>query len=398
MMENFTKLDKLLKRNGLFDSIRASLEAYPVVALLGPRQSGKTTLARQIIAALLPGELHRLNFLDLEDPTTLARLDDPKLTLEALRGLVVIDEIQRLPTLFPVLRVLADRPSRPATFLILGSASRELVQQSSESLAGRVKYIDVMPFGLNEVGRDALRKLWLRGGYPLSFLASGDVSSDDWRAQYVRTFLEQDLPALGIRVSPTMMRRLWMMLCHFHGQILNTSDIAKSLDISDTTAKKYIDILCSTFVLRRLEPWFENIGKRQVKSPKIYFRDSGLLHQLLGVKTETDLSLHPALGRSWEGFVLEQVVRQLGVRQEDAFFWAVHSQGELDLLVGHGAKRRAFEIKYTTTPKITSSVNLALKSLALERLDIVYPGDVSFPLSNQVGVLSVADFFGSADG
>ena len=300
-----------------------------------------------------------------------------------------------MPHLFPMLRVLADRNPRPATFLILGSASPELIQQSSESLAGRIKYIDIMPFGLNEVGVDSLRKLWLRGGYAPSFLAADDKVSDDWRAQYVRTFLEQDLPSLGISVSPTMMRRLWMMICHFHGQILNTSDIAQSLDISDTTAKRYIDILCSTFVLRRLHPWFENIGKRQVKSSKIYFRDSGLFHHLIGVRSETDLMVNPALGRSWEGFILEQLVRHQRVRQEDVFFWAVHNQGELDLLIGHGALRRGFEIKYTMTPKITPSIHLALNSLKLDRIDIVYPGEFSFPLSAQVGVLSVSDALGN---
>lgn len=383
----------MLKRLDLETDCRAALSHFPVVALLGPRQSGKTTLARRIAQDTVAAGHSRLNYLDLEDPAVLNRLQDPLLALEPLRGLVIIDEIQRQPELFPLLRVLADREGQPATFLILGSASRELLRQSSESLAGRIKYIDVMPFGLDEVGLDAFRSLWLRGGYPRSFLAVDERVSDDWRAQYVRMFLEYDLGAMGLNAPPATMRRLWMMLCHFHGQILNTAEIAQSLDISATTAKRYIDVLCSTFMLRRLHPWYENIGKRQVKSAKIYFRDSGIFHYLLGIKSESDLLTNPALGRSWEGFVLEQLLRHQRVRAEDSFFWGVHGQGELDLLVIQGGARAAYEVKYTMTPKVTPAMVMALEFLKLDRLHIVYPGDVTFELHPKITALGLRDAF-----
>jgi len=381
----------MIQRTEITDIIESSIERFPVVALLGPRQSGKTTLARKIFAQLSDEEITELNYLDLEDPTTLNRLSDPKLALEPLRGLVVIDEVQRLPDISPLLRVLADRPHRPATFLILGSASRELLRQTSESLAGRIKYVDVMPISVSELGIADMDKHWLRGGYAPSLLSDSDSHSDDWRAQYIRTFLEQDLRVMGVDVPPIKMRRLWMMLCHFHGQILNTSEIAQSLDISDSTAKKYIDILCHTFMLRRLHPWFENIGKRQVKSPKIYFRDSGLLHHLLGIKTREQLLTNPVLGRSWEGYVLEQFVRKRGAVNEDCHFWAVHSQGELDLLIGHGSNREAFEIKYSMSPTVTPSMNLAIEMLKLKKLTIIYPGKVDFALSPQIKVVAAAN-------
>ncbi len=389
--------DNLLIRKELLDDIRSSLQRFSVVALLGPRQAGKTTLARQIGAEHSSPEVRRLNYLDLEDPTTLVRLDDPKLALEPLRGLVIIDEIQRMPELFPLLRVLADRDERPATFLILGSASRELIRQSSESLAGRIAYIDVMPFGMTETGMEARDTLWLRGGYPPAFLADSDAASDAWRAQYVRTFLEHDLRDLGIDVPAVAMRRLWMMLCHFHGQVLNTAEIARSLDIAQTTAKRYIDILCGAFMVRRLHPWFVNVGKRQIKSTKIYFRDSGILHHLLGIATRADLLVHPALGRSWEGLVLEQWLRHRRVRPEDAYFWGVHGQGQIDLLIFKDGRSEAYEIKHTLSPKITRSIELALNTLPIERVTILYPGDVSFALAPKVRVLSLGEAFTRAD-
>ena len=383
----------MLKRLDLLGDIKVSMTRFPVVALLGPRQSGKTTLAREIAASHGIHSGQTLNYFDLESPTSLNRLNEPQLALESLRGLVIIDEIQRMPGLFPLLRVLADRPARPATFLILGSASRELVISSSESLAGRIKFIDVLPFSLAEVGLGQINHLWLRGGFPLSFTADSDLTSEDWRGQYVRSFLEHDIRMLGIEASPVLMRRLWMMLCHFHGQILNTAELARSLDISDTTAKRYVDILCSTFMVRRLSPWFENVGKRQVKSPKIYIRDSGIFHHLAGITSYAQLQVHPSLGRSWEGFILEEFIRQKKIRSEDCYFWGVHSQGELDLLIKAPGMNEAYEIKFTKTPKITPSIQLALDSLKVKKVQIIYPGNETYELSKQVVALGLKDAF-----
>ena len=387
------KFHNILKRKDLLDSIGKSLELFPVVALLGPRQSGKTTLAREIASEHIPPEVWASHFLDLEDPNVVSRLDEPKLTLEPLRGLVVIDEIQRRPDLFPFLRVLADRPSRPASFLILGSASRELIQQSSESLAGRIKYIDVMPFDLREVGLDAMSPLWLRGGYPPAFLADSESQSDDWRAQYVRTFLEQDMRMMGLDASSVIMRRLWMMLCHFHGQILNMAEIAQSLDISATTTKRYIDILEQTFMIRRLHPWFENVGKRQVKSPKVYFRDTGLLHALLGLRTERQILAYPRFGFSWEGFVIEQIIRRLDA-DRDAYFYKTHGGTELDLLILRGGRRYGFEIKYADAPKSTKSIAIAKRDLGLKHVWVVYPGKESYPLGRDVDCVGLQNLDG----
>ncbi|HYN40963.1 MAG TPA: ATP-binding protein [Thermoanaerobaculia bacterium] len=369
--------------------IVGALRRSPIVALLGPRQSGKTTLARQVArSGSFPFD-ERLNYFDLEDPAHLERLSTPRLALERLEGLVVIDEIQHRPDLFPMLRVLADREATPARFLVLGSASRDLIRQGSETLAGRIQFVEVTPFHLGETGSERLDELWLRGGFPPSFLAESDDASWQWRDAYIRTFLERDIPALGIRIPPLGLRRFWMMLAHSHGQIFNASEIGKSLGVADTTAARYLDILAGTFMVRRLAPWFENLQKRQVKRPKIYFRDSGILHRLLGIADMGQLVTHPRLGASWEGFALEQVIRLVGAPEEETFFWGVHNQAELDLLLLLKGRRLGFEVKYTDTPRVTSSERSALEHLGLEQLTIVVPGEADYPLADRVRVLGL---------
>ena len=373
-------------RKVLSDSVLASIGLHPVTALLGPRQSGKTTLARAIARSDDVACDERLNYFDLEDPAHLDRLATPRLALDSLRGLIVIDEIQRRPDLFPILRVLADRADVDARFLILGSASRDLIQQSSETLAGRIRYIDVLPFALAETGHDAIDMLWLRGGFPRSFLAPNDEESWNWREDYIRTFLERDIPALGIRVPPLPLRRFWMMLAHYHGQTFNASEIGKSLGVADTTASRYLDVLAGTFMVRRLAPWFENIGKRQVKSPRLYFRDSGIYHRLLGVPDRAALLTHPKFGASWEGMAVEQIVRASGASEEDVYFWAVHNQAELDLLIFRAGRRLGFEVKYTDRPATSRSQHLALECLRLDQLTLVIPGDADYPLTDRIRV------------
>lgn len=374
-----------MQRITLQNRAQELLRTFKVVALLGPRQSGKTTLARQIAAAIPDFPAER-NYFDLEDPAHLDRLENPKLALEGLRGLVVIDEIQRRPELFPVLRVLADRPGTPARFLILGSASRDLIRQGSETLAGRIGFVAVTPFTLGEVGVAEVEKLWLRGGFPLSFLAGTDADSAQWREFYIRTFLERDIPALGIQIPPLALRRFWMMLAHYHGQVLNASDLGRSLAVADTTVKRYLDVLAGTFMMRRLSPWFENIGKRQVKMPKIYFRDSGLLHRLAGVNDAGQLHHWPRLGASWEGFALEEIIRLADASEEEAYFWGVHSQGELDLMIVKEGRRLGFEFKFADSPKLTPACRMALDCLKLDQLTLVCPGDAAHELEAKVRV------------
>lgn len=374
-----------VERAALQARVRDLLRTFKVVALLGPRQSGKTTLARQCAAAFGEPPEDR-NYFDLEDPVHLDRLENPKLSLDGLRGLVVIDEVQRRPDLFPVLRVLADRPRSSARFLILGSASRDLIRQSSETLAGRIAFVEVTPFTLREVGTQDVDKLWLRGGFPLSFLAESDVDSARWREFYIRTFLERDIPALGIQIAPTALRRFWMMLAHYHGQVFNAADVGRSLSVADTTVKRYLDTLVGTLMVRRLSPWFENIGKRQVKTPKIYFRDSGLLHRLAGVNDAGQLHTWPRLGASWEGFALEETLRLADASEEEAYFWAVHRQGELDLMIVRDGRRLGFEFKFTDSPKLTPAGHLALEHLKLDQLTLVCPGDAAYELEGGVRV------------
>lgn len=385
LTSNFHAMVFSVHRASLQKRVHALLENFKVVALLGPRQSGKTTLARAIADSVRDFPAGR-NYFDLEDPMQLDRLDNPKLALDGLRGLVIIDEIQRRPDLFPVLRVLADRPMTPARFLVLGSASRDLLRQGSETLAGRIGFVDVTPFALSEVGTAEMETLWLRGGFPLSFLANNDAASAQWREFYIRTFLERDIPALGIQIAPTALRRFWMMLAHYHGQVFNASDLGRSLDVSDATVRRYLDTLVGTLMVRRLTPWFENVGKRQVKTPKVYFRDSGLLHRLTGILDIGQLQTWPRLGASWEGFALEEIIRLLDASEEEAYFWGVHSQGELDLLIVKDGKRLGFEFKYSDSPKLTPSCRLALDYLNLDQLTLVCPGNASHELEDGVRV------------
>ncbi len=377
-----------MKRDRYLSKIEARFAVVPVVALLGPRQCGKTTLARMYADRLTDTSVTRF---DLEDPTDLAAMAEPKLALQGLGGLVIIDEIQRAPELFPLLRVLVDRPGNPARFLILGSASRDLIRQSSETLAGRIGHLELTPLQLGETGAESLYPLWERGGFPPAFLATDDSASRQWRKDYVATFLERDLPALGISIPPQSLRRFWMMLAHYHGQLLNLSELGRSFGAADTTVRGYLDILEATFMVRLLRPWYENVGKRQIKSPKLFFRDSGLLHTLLGIADRDALLHHPKLGASWEGFALEETIRALAVGAEEVWFWGTHAGAELDLLVTADGHRLGFEIKYTASPRVTKSMRAAIETLRLDRLVIVYPGERRLPLADHIEAFGLAD-------
>lgn len=362
------------------------LRTSPVVAVLGARQVGKTTLARAV-ASGWGGPVTRF---DLEDPRDLARLSEPTLTLDGLRGLIVLDEVQRAPGLFPVLRVLADRPRRPARFLLLGSASPDLLRQGSETLAGRIAFHPLDGLALDETGAKQARRLWLRGGFPRSYLARSDRESAEWRRAFVTTFVERDLPQLGISIPGATMRRFWTMLAHHHAQIWNASELARAFAVSDATVRRHLDSLTSALVVRQLAPWHENVGKRQVKSPKIYVADSGLVHTLLDIETMTDLERHPKLGASFEGFVIVQLVQRLGARAEQCFFWRTHAGAELDLLVIHRGRRLGFEIKRTDAPGITASMRSAIDTLRLDSLDVVHAGDATFALGDGVRAVALA--------
>jgi len=376
-----------MDRFHFLEQIAEQFRVSRVVALLGPRQSGKTTLARAFCRRSEFRHDPGLNYFDLEDPAHLARLEQPKLALEPLEGLIVIDEIQLRPDLFPILRVLVDRGKSSARFLILGSASRDLIQQGSETLAGRIGFVEVAPFGLLEDCEE--RRLWLRGGFPLAYLADSEADSYRWRGNYVKTFLERDIPSLGLQIPAPQLRRFWMMLAHLHGQTFNASEIGKSLGVADTTARRYLDILTGTFMIRRLTPWHENLKKRQVKTPKVYFRDSGILHYLLGLENAAALAVHPRMGASWEGFALEHIIRLSGADEDSVYFWGVHNQGEIDLLLFYQGQRRGFEIKYTDTPRRSASQKLAMECLKLDRLDIVCPGDAHYPLGDKIFVTGI---------
>jgi predicted AAA+ superfamily ATPase len=360
--------------------VESLLRQFPVVAILGARQVGKTTLARKIVA----GRRGPVTSFDLESPEDLMLLDDPLLTLRPLRGLVVIDEVQRRPGLFETLRVLVDQPRGGRRFLILGSASPSLLRQTSESLAGRIAYHELGGFSLDEIGSARLERLWRRGGFPRSFLARSNPESQRWRSQLIRTYLERDIPELGLRMPAPTLRRFWMMLAHYHGQVWNASELGRSFGVAHTTVQRYLDVLSETFMVRQLPSWRENIGKRQVKAPKVYVRDSGLLHTLLGISTARDLQVHPKVGASWEGFALNTVVSQLQAQPEECFFWATHSGAELDLLVVRGRQRLGFEFKRSTTPGVTRSMRVALGDLGLRRLWVVHAGERVMDLGRQV--------------
>ena len=375
----------MIARTAVFTAIKNALQHYPVVTLLGARQVGKTTLARQIAAE--SGGTTPVHYFDLEDPNDLAHLAQPKLALGALGGLVIIDEVQREPSLFALLRVLADRPEAPAKFILLGSASPDIVRGVSETLAGRAAFIDLGGFDLREIPASRLSALWWRGGFPRAFLAASDEASRDWQENFIRAFLERDIPALGIGAPALTLRRFWTMLAHYHGQTWNAAEFARSLGASEATARRYLDILCGAFVVRQLPPWFENLGKRQVRAPKIYIRDSGVLHALLRVESFEALQGHPKLGASWEGFCVEQLVSVLGER--NAHYWATHADAELDLLLLRGEKRIGVEIKYTDAPRTTKSMHIALADLRLAHLYVVHPGEKRFPMAENITAISL---------
>ncbi len=369
----------MIDRPEPLESIHAAFRVHPIAALLGPRQCGKTTLARTL------AEQEPYTFFDLENPVDLQRLSAPMTALQDLENLVVIDEIQRLPKLFELLRVLVDRPENAARFLVLGSASPRLVKGVSESLAGRVGFVDLSGFSLREVGTSRQQELWNRGGFPRSFLADDDQAAYAWRQDFIRTFLERDIPQLGITTPAETLRRFWTMIAHFHGQVWNAAQLARSLGASEKTARRYLDILAGSFMVRILPPWFENLGKRQVKAPKIYLRDSGLLHALLQLEALHEVQGHPKLGASWEGFAVEHIIT--GLKTRDAYFWATHSGAELDLLVLKSGKRFGFELKYSDAPSLKRSMHIALEDLRLDRLWIVYPGNRAYDLHPRVSAV-----------
>ena len=371
--------------------VRAALRRSRVVALLGPRQCGKTTLARQFVAA------DSINYFDLEDPRSIARLSEPDTALRPLRGLVVIDEIQRRPELFPLLRVLADRKPLLARFLILGSASPDLLSQSSETLAGRLETVHLEGLRLADVGPRGHGRLWLRGGFPLAYTARSESDSMAWRHQFLQTFLERDVPQLGVQVPAVALRRFWNMLAHFHAQIWNGAELARALAVSESTVRRYLDILTGVFMLRQLPPWFENLSKRQVKAPKVLVRDSGLLHALLGIVTQKDLELHPKVGASWEGFAVEEALKAL--RPDEAYFWATHQGAEIDLVLFKHGRRIGVECKRADAPTLTPSMRTALNDLKLDRLVVVYPGERRYRLAKRVEVIPLIELAGeSGDG
>jgi len=375
----------VIERRRHYQQVAWLLATFPVVGILGARQIGKTTLARQLVARR-KGPTWRF---DLENPRDLDRLREPILALEGLRGLVVLDEIQRRPDLFPVLRVLADRPRTPARFLVLGSASPELLRQTSETLAGRIAFHELTGLGLEEVGTAAQDRLWLRGGFPRSFLARTSGESARWRQEFIRGFLERDVQQLGIRLPATLLRRFWTMIAHHHGQLWNAAEFARAFGVSDHTVRRYLDVLSATFMVRQLLPWHENIGKRQVKAPRVYVRDPGLLHSLLGLETQSDLEGHPKVGSSWEGFALEAVIRWLSARPEECFFWRTHTGAELDLLVIRGRKRFGFEFKRSDSPGMTPSMRFALEDLRLESIDVIHPGDKTYPVVPRIRAVAL---------
>jgi predicted AAA+ superfamily ATPase len=372
-----------IARPVLTAAIETALARNPIVVLTGPRQCGKTTLAREFLAE------DSVNYFDLEDPVSLARLEEPMTALRPLRGLVVIDEVQRLPDLFPVLRVLADRRSKPARLLILGSASGDLLRQSSESLAGRAEHIAIGGFSLSEVGAEHSRELWRRGGFPLAYLAPSESHSLAWRKQFIQTLLERDLPQWGVRVPAIALRRFWTMVAHYHGQTWNAAEPARALGVNESTTRRYLDLLTDALMIRQLHPWHANLRKRQVRSPKVYVRDSGLLHQLLGIDSAKALESHPKLGASWEGFAIEQILAR--EPHDEAAFWATHQGAEIDLVLRRGDRLFGVECKRADAPRLTPSIRIALDDLGLERVAVVYPGGKRYPIADRVEAVPLSE-------
>ena len=372
----------MLDRPQRLDQICRALKRSRVVALIGPRQCGKTTLARLVVPS------DSANYFDLEDLVSLTQLAEPMTALSGLRGVVVIDEVQRRPDLFPVLRVLSDRKPLPARFLILSSASPALLKQSSESLAGRMEIISLSGLSLAEVGAKAFNRHWLRGGFPRSFLARSQADSQAWRRGFIQTVLERDVPQLGMAIPASALLRFWTMLAHYHGNIWNAAEPARSLGVSVPTVRRYLDLLSGLFMTRQLAPWHENLSKRQVKAPKVYLRDSGLLHQLLGIRSLRELLAHPKCGASWEGYVVEQTLET--VQPDEAYFWATHTGAELDLLLFKDGRRLGVEIKRTDAPALTPSMRIALRDLQLDYLTVLYPGSLRYELAERVSVVPFA--------
>jgi predicted AAA+ superfamily ATPase len=371
----------MIKRPQYLKYLETAIRRSPITALLGPRQVGKTTLAR------LFAENQSTTFFDLESVPDQRRLQNPELVLGNLEGLVILDEIQQMPDLFSTLRVLVDRPGQKARLIILGSASPNIIRNASETLAGRIEFIDLIGFDLSEVGNENWQTLWLRGGFPRSFLSESESDSLTWREGFIRTFLERDIPQLGIQIPATAMRRFWTMLAHYHGQTWNASELGRAMGLSDKTVRGYLDILSGAFMVRQLQPWYENTAKRQVRAPKIYLRDSGLLHSLLNIPDLNSLYGHPKVGASWEGYVIEQVLQM--IHPSEAFFWGIHSGAELDLLFFYHGKRYGIEVKFSEAPDITHSMKTALHDLDLSYLWVVYPGTQAYQVDERISVLSL---------
>ena len=379
----------MIKRLKQLNRLRAALDRSRVVVLAGPRQCGKTTLVRELVKP------DSLNYFDLEDPANLARLDEPMTALRPLQGLVVIDEVQRRPDLFPVLRVLVDRPDNDTRFLVLGSASGDLLRQSSESLAGRIERVTLGGFSLPEVGVETQQALWFRGGFPMSFLAGSDENSAAWRANFMQALLERDFPQWGVRVSATALRRFWTMLAHYHGQTWQSAEPARALGVSQPTVRKYLDLLTVAFMARQLQPFHANLSKRQVKSPKVYVRDTGLLHQLLGVGSYKALLMHPKLGASWEGYVIEKLL--MTQAHDEAWFWATHQGAEIDLVLRRGTELLGIECKRSDAPRLTRSIQIAMEDLGLSRVAVAYPGEQRYPMGENVEAVPLAEIGAGRD-
>lgn len=375
-----------IKRSSEIERLNGLVRNNSVVAILGPRQCGKTTLSRQFSSQWKA----ETTFFDLEHPRDVQRLEEPMLALENLSGLVVIDEIQKTPNLFPVLRVLADR-NKKAKYLILGSASRDLIRQSSETLAGRISYLEIGGFSSQLVGESKTERLWIRGSFPRSFLAQNEAASYQWRQDFIATFLERDIPQLGINIPARSLGRFWRILAHYHGQVFNASEIGRSLGVSDHTAQRYLDLLSGTFMVRQLRPWYSNTKKRIVKRPKIYFRDSGILHALFALESKKDVLSHPKLGASWEGFALEEAVKTAGLKEDEVFFWSVHSAAEVDLVFQKKGRLYGLEVKYVQAPRVTNSMRSAIAELSLSHLWIIYPGTTSYQLDRNITVIPFSD-------